>query len=153
MIQIELTKKQIEELKKFRRLNNNSSYGLHALIVLKSSQGQSVPQIAKELLLHPHTVRKWIKRYLEGGIEGLKRKFAPGKSRELREEVKEALLEVIEKSPMEEGYSVSKWTSALLVDFLKNKKGIITSHDTVERALKEAGYRYKRSAKKYLKKH
>ena len=125
----------------FQALNNNSSDGIHALIVLKSSQGQAVPQIAKELLLHEHTVRKWIKRYLEEGIEGLKRKFAPGKSRELREEVKEALLEVIEKSPMEEGYSVSKWTSALLVDFLKNKKGIITSHDTVERALKEAGYR------------
>ena len=50
MIQIKLTKKQIEELKKFHRLNN-TRVGEHALIILKSAQGLSVPQIAKTLFI------------------------------------------------------------------------------------------------------
>lgn len=145
MLQVNLQPQEIDELKKFRR-TESSRNAEHALIVLKSSKGLSPPQIAKELELHEHTVRDWIKRYLSNGIEGLKRKFAPGKSGELREKVKKSIVEVVDESPLNHGYSVSIWTTALLVNWLEKVKQIKTSQDTVERALKEEGYHYKRNA-------
>ena len=147
MLQIQLNSEEEEELKKFR-WSESSLNAMHALIILKSSKGLSTQNIAKDLDIHEHTVRTWIKRYKEHGINGLKRKFAPGKPRDLREMVKIALAEVIERSPLDFGYSVSLWTTSLLADWLIKAKNLSASQDTIERALKENEFHYKRSATK-----
>jgi putative transposase len=116
-------------------------------MVLMSHEGKSPSVIAKDLKRHAHTVRDWLKRYNVQGIDGLQRKFAPGKSPELRESVAKEVTKVIEKSPEEFGFPVSLWTTNLLAQWLRDEKGIETSHDTIERALKSCDYTYRRASK------
>lgn len=150
-LRVNLSDIEIKELQAFRR-TDNSSDSERALIILKSNAGYTAPQIAELLELHAHTVRRWIKGYLKDGIQGIKRKYAKGKDRSLRESVKEYLSEVIEQSPEKFGYSVSLWTTYLLKDWLIKTKQVQASQDTIERALKEMGYSYKRSKKTVAKK-
>lgn len=147
MLKVTLNEREKNELKEFRR-RENSRDSEHALLVLKNSEGLKTKEIAEQLQLHSHTVRKWIKNYIKDGLQGLKRKYAPGKTKELRIKVQESIEPIIEKSPMEFGYPVHLWTTALLKDWLKEQKGIQCSQDTLERALKDSGYSYKRSRKK-----
>ncbi|MEA3452189.1 MAG: IS630 family transposase [Bacteroidota bacterium] len=117
-------------------------------MVLKYSEGQKTNKIAEHLGLHHHSVRKWLKNYKENGIKGLKRKFAPGKTKDLRIQVQKEIESIIEKPPSEFGYPVNLWTTALLKNWLAEQRGIFCSQDTLERALKDSGYSYKRSGKK-----
>ncbi len=147
MIQVILNQEEEKELKEFRR-TENSKNAEHALYVLKNAKGMSAPKIATLFETHANTVRKWLNNYLTDSIQGLKRKFAPGKKPELRLQIQSYLEEVIELTPEQFGYPVSLWTTALLQDWLLKEKQIKSSQDTIERALKDSGYHYKRSGKK-----
>lgn len=147
MLQISLNQDETKRLREFRR-TENSRNAEHALIVLKNAKGMSAPLIAQQLEIHVYTVRKWLNNYINFGIEGLKRKFALGKSPALRLQIQLFLEEVIELSPEQFGYPVSLWTTALLQDWLLKEKDTKSSQDTIERALKENGYSYKRNGKK-----
>lgn len=147
MLKIELSDSDKDELKEYRR-RENSRDAEHALIVLKSAEGIKTKEIAEQLNLHPHTVRKWINNFKKFGINGLRRKYAPGKNKKLRILVQKTIELVIEKSPSEFGYPVNLWTTALLKNWLLEKKNISCSQDTLERALKDGGYSYKRSGKR-----
>lgn len=146
MIQIILNQKEERKLKEFRRTENTKN-AEHALYVLKNSKGMSAPKIAALFETHENTVRKWLNNYITDGIEGLKRKFAHGKKPELRLQIRSCLEEIIELAPEQFGYPVSLWTTALLQDWLLKEKQIKSSQDTIERALKDSGYHYKRSGK------
>jgi transposase len=147
MIRASLTQEQISELKKYRA-TAQSENAERALMVLLSHDGKSPITIAKDLKRHPHTVRDWLKRYNEHGIDGLQRKFAPGKTPALRLSVAKEVVGVIEKSPEEFGYPVSLWTTNLLAQWLRDHRDIKTSHDTIERALKSCDYTYRRASRK-----
>ncbi len=146
MIRVSLSPEQESELKKHRS-SAKSENAERALMVLMSHEGKSPSTIARDLKRHPHTVRDWLKRYNAHGIAGLQRKFAPGKLPTLRESVEKEVVRVIEKSPQGFGFPVSLWTTNLLVQWLRESRGIDTSHDTIERALKSSGYTYRRASR------
>jgi|SaaInlStandDraft_1057018.scaffolds.fasta_scaffold188996_1 transposase len=89
-------------------------------------EGHSVPQIAKLLKRNHHTVRDWIKRYQEYGLDGLKRRYSSGRPSSLRDRVSSAIHKVIDSSPSQYGYPLAIWTALVLQDYLK-KDGIETS--------------------------
>ena len=145
MLKIDLSEPDLIELTHLKS-QSSSEASERALMVLMNNEGQSIPKIAKVLRRNPHTVRDWIKRFRDRGIEGLYRNYSPGRPPELRELVESKIDQVIESSPINHGYSVSLWTVLLLQDYLK-KQGVAASEDTIERALKRKDYRYKRAAK------
>ncbi len=144
-MQISLTQEQRQELIAYRS-SACSENAERALMVLMNADGTSAPEIARQLRRHPHTVRDWLGRYANKGISGLDRLYAPGKTKELRQKVGEAIEEAMEHPPSDYKYSTALWTASLLVDWLQRYKSIKTSQDTVERALKEKGFRFRRSA-------
>ena len=79
MIKIKLTVEQRKELEDFRR-QASAKDSKKALMVLMSSDGDTVKQIAQTLRRNPHTVRDWLKRYQAKGLSGLARKlkYHPG---------------------------------------------------------------------------
>lgn len=147
MIRVSLTEDQLLELNKYRS-TAQSENAERALMVLLSNEGKSPVEISNTLKRHAHTVRDWLKRYNGYGIDGLQRKFAPGKIPTLRKSVAKEVVGVIEKSPEEFGYPVSLWTTNLLAQWLKDHRDIETSHDTIERALKSCDYTYRRASRK-----
>src|SRR5690242_2032777 len=48
-------------------------------IVLLAADGRGAPEISEMVALHPINVRKWIHRYKEKGIDGLRTGKSPGR--------------------------------------------------------------------------
>jgi transposase len=145
MIQAKLSDDAKRELEEYRG-QASSKNSEKALMVLMSGAGKSAVEISRILKRHPHTVRMWLKRYQQEGIQGLDRLYSPDRTKWLREEIKRYIEDILEKSTGDFGYHVGLWTVALMVHYLKTRKGLIVSEDTVERALKDMEFTYKRSA-------
>ena len=92
-------------------------------------------------------VRRWIKRYKNNGIAGLSRELSPGRPREQRNKAICLLEELILKSPRMYGYVYDTWDKRLIMEEYEKETGIKLSSSTAERALREAGYSYKRPKK------
>ena len=140
-----LTKLQKEELEKIRKFAS-SPESEKALMVLLNSKGIKVGKIASRLKRNPHTVRLWLKRYSEVGIDGLKRIKATGRPKTIKLNCIDLMKEFIDQSPEVFGYIESVWNVPLIKDQLE-KKSFPVSDDTIERALKSLGYTFKRPAK------
>ena len=102
MIKVSITKEQQKELEQFRSLASSKD-SEKALMVLLSSEGKKVSQIAQTLKRNPHTVRDWLKRYNDSGLKGLNRKYSPGRPDEKRAQLKEHIQEVLGDCPVEHG--------------------------------------------------
>ncbi len=146
MIKVSITKEQQKELKQFRSLASSKD-SEKALMVLLSSEGEKVSQIAKTLKRNPHTVRDWLKRYNAAGLKGLSRKYSPGRPDEKRAKLKAHIQEVLGDSPVDHGYQDHVWSVPLIEHDAALKLGLSVSGDTVTRALNDMGYSYKRPAK------
>jgi len=146
MIKVSINKKQQKDIERFRSLASSKD-SEKALMVLLSSEGKKISQIAKALKRNPHTVRDWLKRYNTSGIKGLGRKYSPGRPDEKRSKIKEHICKILNSSPVEHGYKDHVWSVPLIVYDAAIKLSLSVSNDTVIRALNAMGYSYKRPAK------
>ena len=146
MIKVSINIEQRKELERFRALASSKD-SEKALMVLLSSEGEKVPQIAQILKRNPHTVRDWLKRYNADGIKGLSRKYSPGRPDEKRAKLKTHVKEILLDSPVKHGYQDHVWSVPLIVYDAASKLNLLVSGDTVTRALKAMGYSYKRPTK------
>jgi transposase len=146
MIKVSITKEQQKALEQFRSLASSKD-SEKALMILLSSEGQKVSQIAKTLKRNPHTIRDWLKRYNADGIKGLSRKYSPGRPDKKRAKLKVHIQEILVDSPVEHGYQDQVWSVPLIVHDAALKLALSVSGDTVTRALNAMGYSYKRPVK------
>ena len=113
-------------------------------MVLLSQQGHSVLQIAKITLRSHDTVNRVLKRYLAGGLDGVPRRTAPGRSRMVSPAWQAELLRVIELDPHEVEVQSAVWTTGLLAGYLAGKTGISVDQETVRKYLIANDYVCKR---------
>ena len=146
MIKISISEEQRKELTKFRLLASSKD-SEKALMVILSSEGRKVSEIAKTLKRNPHTVRDWLKRYIASGITGLKRKYSPGRPDDKRAKLKEHVHKILGDSPVKHGYQDNVWSVPLIKHDAALKLGLYVGNDTVTRALNALGYSYKRPTK------
>jgi len=116
-------------------------------MVLLNAEGKSPPEIGKILKRHSHTVRSWLKRYLKGGSEELKRKYSPGRPTDKRDLINQMIADVFSFSPQVYGYPDHVWTTPFIANYLEAKHKLKVSEDTIERSLKNARFNYKRPSK------
>jgi transposase len=116
MIRIKLSPEQRVALIKARRVQT-SNLAERCLVVMLADQGQRVPSIAKFTGRHEHTIRSWLKAYLEEGIEGLKYKSPSGRTNRKERAALSILKPVLMKHPSEYGYLEVGWNTNLLVAF------------------------------------
>ena len=145
MIRIYLPSEQRERLEKARRLRT-TNLAERCLAVLLSDRAQSVPVIAESIGRHDHTIRSWLKAYIQDGIEGLRHTPPPGRTNRKEQEALMILQPVVAKHRSEYGYLEGGWSTHLLVDYLHGQ-GLEASDSTVKRTLKRGGWVYKRFAK------
>jgi transposase len=146
MERINLTDHERQELLKMRKLASSKD-SEKAFMILLYDDGYNAIEIGERMHRNPHTVRKWIKRYISKGLSGLSRNYSPGRP-SIRSQV---LIPLLEKwlldSPQKYGYVSSEWTVYLLREQYYRETGEATSGDTMQRALKDAGFSYKRPKK------
>lgn len=145
MIRISLNEDEKAALTRLRR-EQKSNIGERAHYVLLSNTGKSVSEIAKHLSRNGHTVRLWLKRYLEEGIAGLKTKKPPGRPAKKAPAIELQVQELLDKSPQDYGYQEAGWQINLLRDWFA-KQGIHACDNTIVKSLNKLGYVYKRFSK------
>lgn len=145
MIRISLSTEDKTALTVLRR-NQKSNVGERAYYVLLSDSGKSVSEIAQHLGRNGHTIRLWLKRYLNEGVKGLQTKKPPGRPAKKAPAIELQIQELLDKSPQDYGYQEAGWQINLLRDWL-SKKGINACDNTIVKSLNKLGYVYKRFSK------
>src|SRR5450759_5771918 len=87
---------------------------IRASIVLESSEGARVGKIASKLRLNKHTVRLWIKRFNESGLDGLR---PPSITNGQKDEIVRTAL----TDPRRLGMSLTTWSLPALRSYLEGK--------------------------------
>jgi transposase len=145
MIRMDLPSEQREISEKARRIRT-TNLSERCLAVLLWDRGQSAPVIAESIGRHAHTIRSWLKAYIQDGIEGLRHTPPPGRTNRKEHEALMILQPVLAKHPSDYGYPEAGWRTNLLVDDLR-QQGLEVRGSTVKRTLKRGGWVYKRFAK------
>lgn len=146
MYKIELDEEKKKELIKISKKEGDSRRE-KAIAILLNEEGRSAVEISKFLGRNYETVKKWIKEYLIKGIEGLNRRYSSGRTSLRNTKLKPLLNECLCKAPNEYGYKQCIWTIDLILDLYSKRENQKLSRDTVERALKENNFSYKKPKK------
>lgn len=108
-------------------------------------EGKTQCEIAKTLAIDVHTVAKYIKKYQDGGINGLlERKYSPGTPRYLTPEQEAELVKVItEHTPDEVGFEPRKnWNLGIIREWLYRSYGVKYSQSGMADALRRLNLSY-----------
>jgi transposase len=109
------------------------------MILLAAERGMSASEIAQIVRQSEETVRRWLKRYLAEGVEGLRDVPRPGAPRKVTQEYRRVLVEAVRRRPRSLGLPFSLWTLHRLADYMAERTGIRVEYETVRVHLKAAG--------------
>jgi transposase len=113
-------------------------------MILLSYQGRSVAEIAAIVFRSRDTVERVLKRFRDGGLDAVPRRFAPGSSPTTTPAWTAELLRVIDLDPHTLGVEHASWTTGLLATYLAERTGIAVSAETVRSTLHAHDYVCKR---------
>ena len=113
-------------------------------MVLLSSRGYPVPQIAAIFDCDEATVRAWLARFEADGVDGLRDRPRSGRPPKADAGAREALGRALDQAPGACGYLAGYWTVAMLAAHLLAVGGLALSRTTVRRALHALDFRWRR---------
>jgi transposase len=99
-------------------------------IIMLSAAGKRVPEISEEVHLHPINVRKWIHRFNELGLDGLRSGKSPGRPPVFSEEQRTQIVQISRTNPRSLGLHYSRWSLQRLRRYLIEHQ--IVEHISVE---------------------
>lgn len=105
------------------------------LAVEKHLTAAAIAEIVRE---SEETVRRWMKRYLAEGVEGLQDRPRSGAPTKVTADYRERLLQVVRQRPRSLGQPYSLWTLQRLADYLAEQTGIRVEDETIRLHLKAA---------------
>ncbi len=113
-----------EEIKKLQSvaLSKDFTKRMRASIILESSNGIKVSEISKELHLNKHTVRLWIKRFNQDGIQGLESRPVPGRPPSITDKQKDDIMRIALTNPRDLGMNFTTWSLSALQDHLQRNR-------------------------------
>ncbi len=109
------------------------------MVLLAAEQRMTAAQIAQIVRASEETVRRWLKRYLAEGVEGLRDAPRPGSPRKVTAGYREGLVQAVRRRPRSLGLPFSLWTLRRLADYMAEQTGIRVEYETVRLHLKAAG--------------
>lgn len=109
-----------------------------------SDRGWTVPEIAQALEVCRRSVRNWVDRYEEKGLEGLRTGERTGRPPKADEHYREALAELVRTPPREMGYPFNRWTLRRMAAHMERETGVSISPGHLRVILDEMGFVYKR---------
>jgi transposase len=114
-----------------------------AHMVLLSTRGYSVPQLAAIFDVGEDVVRTWLHRYQQAGPAGLADRPRPG--RPPRDRLARPIIDAqASNRPCNSGLVQGCWTAGLLAAFLAARFRLVLSPPSVRRYLHQAGWRWAR---------
>ena len=123
-----------------RKLKHDVLEALRIRAVRRIEQGESPEMVIKALGMNRRTIYKWIARYRERGVDGLR--ATPLSGRPLK--ISGAKLQwifrtVVTKNPLQLRFPFALWTREMVKELIERKYGIKLSVISVGRLLKKLG--------------
>ena len=135
-----LDPEQLPALEKLYRTTRDARLRTRAQMVLLAAERQMcAAQITRIVRVSEETVRRWLKRYLAEGVEGLRNVAHPGAPRKVTAEYRELLVQAVRRRPRSLGLAYSLWTLRRLADYMAERTGIRVEYETVRLHLKAEG--------------
>lgn len=116
----------------------------HIRMILLSSKGYSVPQIADIFECDVASVRAWIERFEAEGVRGLHDRPRSGRPRKADVVAQEQIRQAVQTQPSALGYIFGFWTVVTLCAHLLVTIRVPVSTATVRRVLWRLDYRWRR---------
>lgn len=126
---------------------NDSKMKIKLLALLKIYEGEPSTHVAEELKISDASVRTWLSRYNEHGLEGLNPKKRRPNPWKLSEEQKLQVKEILTKSPREAGFNRSNWTIPLLKIWIDRNLNIIYKQSSLYDVVHNLGFSLQRPRK------
>jgi transposase len=134
-----LSTEEIRELRHLARHGEPGYLRIKALALLNLHAGRSVTEVARLLLVSRESLYAWRRRYRESGVSGLL--VAAGRGRRGKADLRE-IEDYLRQSPRRFGLRQTRWSLQALAEVVPSLRGF--SAFGVQKALRRAGYRYKR---------
>lgn len=111
--------------------------------------GKEPAEIARHLGVAAQTVREWRRDYRDGGRAALRSAKPPGRPPKLSAAHREALAELLERTPGECGFPGKYlWTQQLIADLIAREFGVPYHHDHVGVILRAIGFTHQKPARR-----
>jgi transposase len=120
-------------------------------IVLMAHRGRPHQDIAADLAVSPRTVQRWLNAYLDGGLDALRPRAAPGRPPRVPAALAAEVRRWVIEGPAKQGLDRANWTHAELADHLRKAHGIEASRSAVQRFCRKAGIRPYRPTYRFLR--
>jgi transposase len=114
-----------------------------ASIIWLSSQGWWVPEIAEHLRINAETVRQWVKRFNEEGLDGLRDKPRAGRPATYTAEQVAEVVAASLTNPQDLDLPFGSWTLDRLAAYLTEQKGIPIKRSRIDEILIDEGLRWR----------
>jgi transposase len=115
---------------------------LHGLLLVAG--GQSCQQVAETFGENPRTVQRWVKRFEEYGLEGLREGERPGRPATLDAKQWAALGRDMRHTPAEFGHAAHLWDGKLLSEHLRQRYGVTLGVRQCQRIFGQMGFRLRK---------
>lgn len=109
------------------------------IILLALEQGLVAREIALIVRTDDETVRNWLKRFNQAGIDGLSDEPRSGAPSKVTAAYRQRLTEIVRQRPRALGEAYSLWTLQRLADYMSKETGIRVTNVTVRQILLEQG--------------
>lgn len=141
----EMTEKEQQVLKRL-----SSSRKAEAALVRRASMiwryyaGASCNQIGRELQVDGETVGKWVHRFVEGGLDGLRDEPRSGRPPIYTVEEVSLVIQTALTSPKALGLPFGSWTLDRLQAYLQEEKGLKMKRSRIDEILLKEGLRWRK---------
>lgn len=135
-----LNDQQLKELNELYRKTREPRLRTRAQIILLAAEKHLVAEAIGEIVrLSDQAVRKWLKRYVAEGINGLNDMPRTGTPRKVTSAYLEKLEAAVRRRPRSLDLPFSMWTLQRLSDYLAEETGLRVEAETVRLHLKKMG--------------
>src|SRR5262245_45218425 len=149
MIRIRLPEGEALRLEQQFRQTDDRKLRDRLQIILLAHKGRKHQDIAADLAVAPRTVQRWLNAYLDRGLDGLRRRRAPGAVAKVPAALADEVRRWVIDGPAACGLDRANWTHAELAGHLLKAQGIRASRAAVGRSCRKVGIRLYRPGYRY----
>jgi transposase len=151
VIRIHLPEADAQALEQAFRQATDRKFRDRLQIVRLASRGRPHQDIAADLGITPRTVQRWLNRYLDSGLAGLRPRKAKGSEAKIPPERAEDVRRWVIEGPARQGLDRANWTHAELAEHLYRTHGIRTSRSAMQRLCRKLDIRVDRPTYRFLR--
>jgi len=137
----------MEELKKWRRSNDRMKWG-KAVVILDLHEGTAITIVCSKLEKSPRVVKRWLKAYMEKGLDGLRspqrRRQSPEKLEEMKKK-RDRIVEILHESPHLHRINRASWNLDTLSRAYEAQCGEPIGTSTISEYVRAEGYAFRKA--------